>query len=62
MWSVQVQTAQRRPDGELGRNKGVLLQSHSVRPRPPSSYKGSLSVGEEKRTGGLPETCVHEEG
>lgn len=62
MRRLQVQTAQSCPDGELGGNKGIFLQGHSVRSRPPCGRQRSFSLGEEKRDGALPETGVHAEG
>lgn len=61
MWSVQVHAAQSCSDRESDRNKGVLLQGHSVRTRSSCSRKQVLSVAEEERTGTLPATSVHEE-
>lgn len=60
--SVQVQTAQSCSDGELGRSKGVLLQSHSVGRWSSRSPKCLFSVAEEKWIAALPETSVHDEG
>lgn len=57
---LQVQTAQKRSDGQSDWNESVLLQGHSE--SPPSQHKQTVCVAKEQWIRKLPETSVPEEG